>query len=45
MFEKIIEQYIKQITEKFDIKGIILYGSVARGTAKKTSDIDLIVIA
>lgn len=45
MFEEIIEQYIKKITEKFDIKGIILYGSVARGTAKKTSDIDLIVIA
>jgi predicted nucleotidyltransferase len=35
MFEEIIEQYISQITEKFDIKGIILFGSVARGTAKK----------
>ena len=45
MFEEIIEQYISQISEKFDIKGIILFGSVARGTAKKTSDIDLIVVA
>lgn len=45
MFEQIIEQYIAQITGKFDIKGIILYGSVARGTAKKTSDIDMIVVA
>lgn len=45
MFEEIIEQYISQITEKFDIKGIILFGSVARSTAKKTSDIDLIVVA
>jgi len=44
MFEEIIEQYISQISEKFDIKGIILFGSVARGTAKKTSDIDLIVV-
>lgn len=45
MFEQIIEQYIVQITGKFDIKGIILYGSVARGEAKKTSDIDMIVVA
>ena len=45
MFEEMIEQYILKITEKFDIKGIILFGSVARGTAKKTSDVDLIVVA
>lgn len=45
MFKQIIEQYITQITGKFDIKGIILYGSVARGTATKSSDIDMIVVA
>jgi predicted nucleotidyltransferase len=45
MFEEIIEQYVLKINEKFDIKGIILFGSVAKGTAKETSDIDLIVVA
>jgi len=36
---------IKQrLTEKFDIKTFVLYGSIARGHADEESDVDLLVV-
>lgn len=45
MFREIIEDYLDIILKKFDVKGIILFGSLARGGAKKHSDVDLLVVA
>lgn len=50
-FRKPIEAFLtelqQQVTESDDVKiivGVILFGSVARGTADRSSDIDLLVI-
>ena len=34
----------KRLTSKFDIEKIILFGSQARGTSNRYSDVDLLVI-
>ena len=36
-----IKNKIRQIGEKYDLKSVFLFGSRARGTASKNSDIDL----
>lgn len=36
-----IKSKIRQIGKKYDLKSIFLFGSQARGTANKNSDIDL----
>jgi predicted nucleotidyltransferase len=42
-----IESYLARLKEckEYDIKSVILFGSVARGQAKEHSDIDLIIVA
>lgn len=47
MFEEMIEDYLTRLREckEYDVKSVILFGSVARGQAKEHSDIDLIVVA
>ena len=35
----------KRLTSKFDIEKIILFGSQARGTANRHSDVDLLIIS
>jgi uncharacterized protein len=42
--QKIISEIKKRLIEKFDIEKIILFGSRARGTANKKSDVDLLLI-
>ncbi len=47
MFEEMIESYLGKLKEieGYDVKSVILFGSVARGQAKEHSDIDIIVVA
>lgn len=47
MFEEMIESYLAKLKEieGYDVKSVILFGSVARGQAKEHSDIDIIVVA
>jgi len=47
MFEEMIESYLASLKEieGYDVKSVILFGSVARGQAKEHSDIDIIVVA
>ena len=40
----IIERYIKVILENYKVKAIILFGSYAKGTNHKNSDIDIAII-
>jgi len=40
-----INQFQKNLQKKYDLKKLIIFGSVARGTFHKDSDIDLIVIS
>ena len=41
---KLLNEATKRLVEKFHPKKIILFGSQARGTADKRSDVDLLVI-
>ena len=41
---KIINEAVRRIADKFNPERIILFGSYARGTADDKSDIDLLVI-
>ena len=43
--EKILAQFIKETKKKISVQKIILFGSYAKGTPKKTSDIDIAVIS
>ncbi|MGV8175945.1 MAG: nucleotidyltransferase domain-containing protein [Methanothrix sp.] len=47
MFEEMIEGYLTRLRgcKEYDVKSVILFGSVARGQAKEHSDIDIIVVA
>jgi predicted nucleotidyltransferase len=47
MFEEMIERYLARLKncKEYDVKSVILFGSVARGQAKEHSDIDIIVVA
>ena len=44
MFEKMIDNYIDRI-KRFDVRSIVLFGSVARNDATEQSDVDILVIA
>lgn len=39
-----VKQYAEVVRQHFDVTKIILYGSYARGTARKDSDIDVAVV-
>jgi predicted nucleotidyltransferase len=43
--EVTLNQYVKKIQSVVNPQRVILYGSYARGTATKWSDIDLVVVA
>ena len=43
-YSMFIHEIVKRIKSKFDVKDIILFGSLAYGTPDENSDIDLIVI-
>ena len=47
MLNKVLDEFLKKCKEKFgdDLISIILFGSYARETATKYSDVDLLVIA
>jgi len=38
-----IKSYITPVVKKYPVEKVILFGSYARGDAKETSDVDLIV--
>ena len=40
---KILKNLKKDLKEKYNIKGIGIFGSLARGEQKETSDIDILV--
>ena len=40
----IVKEYINEISKKFDIKAVYLFGSYAKGTNNNDSDIDVAVI-
>lgn len=42
--ERFIKQAVKRIGERFHPKTVILFGSYARGSSTRDSDIDLLVI-
>ncbi|MBI4144180.1 nucleotidyltransferase domain-containing protein [Candidatus Woesearchaeota archaeon] len=42
---KKLNQFKKSIINKYTVKRIILFGSRATGTAKKHSDVDLIIVS
>ena len=42
--ERIIQQMVLRIVERFDPERIILFGSAARGDAGPDSDVDLLVV-
>jgi predicted nucleotidyltransferase len=44
MFEEMINDYVERI-KGLDVRGILLFGSVARNDAKEHSDVDILVIA
>lgn len=43
--KKILSQFIKETKKKIPIEKVILFGSHAKGTPKKSSDIDIAVIS
>ena len=42
--ERIIDQMVLRIADRFDPERIILFGSAARGNARPDSDVDLLVV-
>ena len=44
MFEEMINDYVERI-KGLDVRGILLFGSVARNDAKEQSDVDILVVA
>ena len=44
MFEEMINDYVERI-KGLDVRGILLFGSVARNDAKEHSDVDILVVA
>ena len=40
----IVKRYINEISKKFTIKGVYIFGSYTKGTSNKDSDIDVAVI-
>lgn len=40
-----LDNYIKKVTDSMNVEKIILFGSHARGDAKRDSDVDLLVIS
>ncbi|MDR3205712.1 MAG: nucleotidyltransferase domain-containing protein [Candidatus Methanoplasma sp.] len=42
--KKMVDKAVRRIVEDYDPKAVILFGSVANGTDREDSDIDLMVI-
>ncbi len=43
MFEEMINDYVERV-KGLDVRGIMLFGSVARNDAKEHSDVDILVV-
>lgn len=41
---EIVQKYVEKVCEKYEIEAIILFGSYAKGTWHKDSDIDIAII-
>lgn len=44
MIMEIVQKYVKRICENYKVYAIILFGSYAKGTEHKDSDIDIAII-
>ncbi len=42
--DEVVQQYAKRIQDRYNPKAIYLYGSYAKGTETKNSDIDIAVV-
>jgi len=40
---RILQQHRSELAERFGVKSLVLFGSVARGEATEVSDVDLLV--
>ena len=45
-YEKAINEFVERVLDKFGdrVVSIVLFGSVAKGTSRETSDVDLLVV-
>jgi predicted nucleotidyltransferase len=43
--KKILKQFVKETKKRIPVEKVILFGSYAKGTSKKFSDIDIAVIS
>ena len=44
MFEDKVDAFVDKVSKDFDPKAVIIFGSVAKGTATEDSDLDVAVI-
>ena len=40
----VVKKYIEEISKKFEVKAVYIFGSYAKGTSHEDSDIDIAVI-
>jgi len=44
-YEEVLNELMKGLRKHFDLVSVVVYGSVARGEARKDSDVDILVVA
>jgi len=44
-YGEILEKLVECLKKNFDLVSAVVFGSVARGNAKKDSDIDILIVA
>lgn len=43
--QRIVNEYLKVLSQDIDLNGVLLFGSYAYGTPNKNSDVDLVIIS
>lgn len=44
-YEEVLRELMKSLRNHFDLVSVVVYGSVARGEARRDSDIDILIVA